>query len=339
MDSNRNGSAYRADAPAKINLFLEVLGKRSDGFHEIETLMVAVSLRDTLLFRPTNDGTVCLSCRWVSGMEAKFINHHRSATDPTLSQSLGTLPTAADNLVLQAVETLRQEAGVAAGAKIEVLKRVPAAAGLGGASSDAAAALRLANRAWGVGWRQEQLTRLAEQIGSDVPFFLGRQLGLCRGRGEQIRPVASKTRLHVVLVRPPVGLSTAKVYERCQPAAKPRSVGPLMTALHGGDLVDVGRHLFNRLEVAAERLTPWVERLRDEFAKLGLVGSQMSGSGSSFFGLCRHRRQARRAASRLAGGARGAGLCCLVRSAALPPLRCFDLKGNASWKSPKFASS
>src|SRR5205823_2480704 len=123
--------------------------------------------------------------------------------------ALGELPQEADNLVTRAMQMLRSQAHVAAGARVQLLKRIPSAAGLGGGSSDAAAALVAANAGWELNWPQAELAALAARLGSDVPFFLGHGPALCRGRGEQIEPVGGLGCLHFVLVRPPAGLSTA----------------------------------------------------------------------------------------------------------------------------------
>jgi 4-diphosphocytidyl-2-C-methyl-D-erythritol kinase len=223
---------------------------------------------------------------------------------------LGTLPPAAENLAYRAAVLLRQRAGVTAGATIRLLKRIPSAAGLGGASSDAAATLVAGNLAWGIGWTRERLSDLAAELGSDVPFFLDGGAAICRGRGEQIEPLAATDRLHAVVVRPPVGLSTAAVYARCTPGQPARSVLPLVSALMKGELGRLGQSLFNRLEQPAAELCQWIDRLRREFSHLGCLGAQMTGSGTSFFGICHHRRHACHVAARLRG--RGIGFVYAV---------------------------
>jgi 4-diphosphocytidyl-2-C-methyl-D-erythritol kinase len=278
-------------APAKVNLFFEVLGKRSDGYHEIESLMCPIDLYDTLHFQEDPNGALELRCRRVFG-----------ASGP---RGLGEVPDGPDNLVLRAVELARRRSGVRRGAKLRLVKRIPAAAGLGGGSSDAAAALVAANEGWQLGRGPEELAEWAAELGSDVPFFLAGGPALCRGRGEQVTPVAGLGPLHFVVVRPPAGLSTAAVYGGCQPAQEPRRAAPLVEALRQRDWQQVTRQVFNRLQPAAEALSPWVKRLEREFAQLDLLGYGMSGSGTSYFGLCRHARQARRSARRLE--ARGLG--------------------------------
>jgi len=283
------GSRTLIHTPAKLNLSLEVLGKRPDGFHEIETIMIAVTVLDTLEFEPAGGGEIVLTCRWALGLAA------RAACQDA---SLGDLPTGPKNIVWRAAERLRQRAGVSRGATIHLVKRIPAAAGLGGASSDAAATLVAANVGWQLGWSRDQLTTIAAELGSDIPFFLGCGAAICRGRGERIERIVTP-RLHVVVVRPPTGLSTPQVYAACRPADSPQSSGPLAAALASGQVAAASRMLNNRLQEPAASISPWIARLRAEFERLNVLGHQMSGSGSSYFGICRHARHARRVATRL----------------------------------------
>jgi 4-diphosphocytidyl-2-C-methyl-D-erythritol kinase len=193
-----------------------------------------------------------------------------------------------------------------------LVKRIPAAAGLGGGSSDAAAALVAANEGWQLGRSGEELAEWAAELGSDVPFFLAGGPAVCRGRGERVTPVAGLAAMSFVVVRPPVGLATADVYGVCRPAEKPRDAQPLVEALQRGNWSQAGAGLLNRLQPAAERLSPWIKRLEQEFSSLGFLGHGMSGSGTSYFGLCRHVRQSRRNACILES--RGLGRVFAVRS-------------------------
>ena len=132
---------------------------------------------------------------------------------PVRSRSeMAPIPTGSDNLVVRALELLRERSGCEFGARVELAKRIPAAAGLGGGSSDAAAALRLANRGWKIHWSNDRLTEVAAEIGSDVPFFLEQGAAICRGRGERVERLPPIAPLHFVMVKPPVGLDTGEVY-------------------------------------------------------------------------------------------------------------------------------
>lgn len=292
MYVHRWGSDVVVRAAAKLNLFFEVLGKRSDGFHEVETLMVPIGIYDTLLLRPTAGEQVEVECRWASAPHAGA------------DLALGDLPSAADNIVTRALELVRMKAGRSLGARVSLAKRIPSAAGLGGGSSDAAAAIVAANHAWNLHWSPARLVEIAAELGSDVPFFIGDACGriapaICRGRGEQIEPLAGLGALNFVVVRPPEGLSTKAVYATCRPGQPARSVVPLVDALRSGDWSGMRCGLLNRLEDAAAGLSQWIVRLREQFARLDCVAAQMSGSGSSYFAVCRSARHAHVVAARL----------------------------------------
>ncbi len=291
-------------APAMLNLFLEILGKRSDGFHEIETLMYPIGLYDTLVFQDDPGGQVSLTCRQATDQQAT--DQQATAAGAPLVPGAGEdLPAGADNLVVRAVELVRRRLGVTKGARLRLIKRIPLAAGLAGGSSDAAAALFAANRVWRLGLTHEELTALAAELGSDIPFFLHGGPAVCRGRGEIIERTGGLGSLHFVVARPPAGLSTADVYRACRPSPEARRVVGLIDALRRGSLVGAAGCLHNGLQAAAESLSPWIARLSREFGRLDFLGHRMSGSGTSYFGLCRQARQARRFAALLR--ARGVG--------------------------------
>ena len=280
-------------APAKINLFLEVLAKRGDGFHEIETLMCPVTLFDTLIAeRNASD-------------QIDFVCSRARAAQEQAAPETDNVPEGTENTVVRAVRLLAQRSGTALGLRLHLIKRIPVAAGLAGGSSDAAAALIVANRLWKSGLSTAELADLAAEIGSDVPFFLGRGSAICRGRGEQITPLAGMGVWHFVIVRPPAGLSTAEVYRACRPANRPVLVQPLVDALCQRQVGKIALRLHNRLQAPAGAICEWIDRLQAEFDRCDCVGHQMSGSGTSYFGVCRSARHARRIAGALS--ARGVG--------------------------------
>ncbi|MGP0064749.1 MAG: 4-(cytidine 5'-diphospho)-2-C-methyl-D-erythritol kinase [Isosphaeraceae bacterium] len=261
-------------APAKLNLFLEVLGRRADGYHEIETVMLAVSLYDTLTILDEPSGEIRLRCN-----------------DPTL-------PVDGKNLVMKAADRLRAATGCGGGAQIVLTKAIPAQAGLAGGSSDAAATLVGLDRVWDLDLSRDQLDSLASEVGSDVPFFNHVPAAVCRGRGERVEEVPLNDRFHFVLVCPPVGVSTAEVYRQVVPPEQPRAAREILEALAKGGRDDLGPSLFNRLQPFAEAIRPELIRVRTALAELGplLDGSSMSGSGSAYFGLCRTLAAAQQAA-------------------------------------------
>ena len=301
--------------PAKLNLFFEVLEKRRDGYHEIETLMAPVDLFDSLCFEEDFSGQVKLDCRRVVGPKSGTGSDSRrpdpDATGFVAVTGLVAVPLGAANLAVRAVELLRERAHVRRGATMRLVKRIPIAAGLGGGSSDAAAALVAANEAWNLGWTRPRLAEVAAELGSDVPFFLGDGPAICRGRGERIEPIAGLGSPHFVVIRPPAALATADVYGVCEPASRPRPLAPVLDALRQGDWSRTGRLLFNRLESAAKTLCPWIEKTEDALRREDCLGYLMSGSGTCCFGLCRHARHARHVARRLQ--ATGVGTVYRVR--------------------------
>lgn len=278
-----NGS-LAVQAPAKLNLFLEILGKRSDGFHELETLMVTVDWYDTLVVRD-QPGPIRLMCRQAG---------QRS------DDGGSGIPTGDDNLVVRAARLLKESTGHSGGAEIHLVKRIPMAAGLAGGSSDAAATLWALNRTWRTGLTNEELRELAAKLGSDIPFFLAdRPAAVCRGRGEQVEPAPLPAGLCFVIARPSGGLSTALVYRHCRPSPHPRTAGDLVRKFQSGRLQDAGSLLHNALQEPAERLSPEVSQLKSLFSQQPVMGHLMSGSGTAYFGLCSHRRQALQIAARL----------------------------------------
>lgn len=257
-------------APAKLNLFLEVTAKRPDGYHDLESLMVGIDLFDTLELRATTGGAVELVCEPAG------------------------LSTGPDNLVHKAANALKAHVGRSElGARVRLTKRVPVQAGLGGGSSDAAAALAGLNEIWKLGLTREALLAMAGSVGSDVAFFHSLPAAWCTGRGEAVEPEpAPPGGFDFVLVCPPVGLATAEVFKRLAVPPAPQTGDRVRAAFRAGDPEALGRALFNRLEAPAEQLAPLVGRVRERLAALGPCGARMSGSGSSVFAVCRDRAHA-----------------------------------------------
>jgi 4-diphosphocytidyl-2-C-methyl-D-erythritol kinase len=256
-------------APAKVNLFLEVLGKRPDGYHEIATLMVTAGLYDTLVLADDPAGAVSLTI-----------------SRPDLSAG-------PDNLVVRAARLLKEHTGGKRGCRIRLVKRIPMAAGLAGGSTDAAATLLGLNRLWRLGLSNDELARLSAALGSDIPFFVHGPAAWCTGRGEKVTPVPTAARLDLVLVCPAFGMPTARVYGRVAVPDEPVSGDAIRQALAAGDVGAVGRLLFNRLQPAAEALDPRIAEYSRRLAELAPAGRLMSGSGSSLFALCRSADEAR----------------------------------------------
>lgn len=261
-------------APAKLNLFLEILAKRVDGYHDLQSLMLAVDLFDTLEVRAAAPGSITLTC------------------DPP------GLPTGPENLVVKAAHNLLAHAKrTDLGATVRLTKRIPTQAGLAGGSSDAALALLALNEIWKLGLTRSELAAMGAAIGSDVSFFLTPPAGWCTGRGEAVEPEPVGRPLDFVLVCPTVGLATADVYRRLAVPSRPRSGEELRAAVRRGDAEAIGRTVFNRLEEPAFALSAEVKNVRDRLAALAPLGAQMSGSGSAVFAVCRSREEANQVAT------------------------------------------
>jgi len=266
-------------APAKINLYLEVLGRRPDGFHELLTVLQTIDLCDEL--------TVTLRER------REHIAPGAADITLELSSSLGAdggpaqhVPCGPDNLVLRAATALLAEcqARVDVGVSLQLTKGIPAGGGLGGGSSDAALTLTLLNRLLGSPLAPTGLQQLAAQLGSDVPFFLTGGTALCSGRGERVRPIVGPAPFELLLRLPGFGLSTPTVYQAL-------NAGPLRTpsdadlerlacAFHDAPTTTLERIYRNDLEAPALRSEPRLASMLDQ------GGFHLSGSGSTLFRFC-----------------------------------------------------
>ncbi|MFM7292217.1 MAG: 4-(cytidine 5'-diphospho)-2-C-methyl-D-erythritol kinase [Planctomycetia bacterium] len=284
-------------APAKLNLSLAVLARRDDGFHEIESLIAPVTLHDSLRVRASQRPGIRLHVRFGG----------RLAT-PAGAALAHDVPTDASNLVVRAAQALAVEAGVAGsadaacvpGLDVELVKRIPSGSGLGGGSSDAAAVLVAAAKAWGLDMPPDRLAAIGARIGSDVPVFFAGGAALAGGRGERIEPVPGIPPLHAVIARPLAGLSTAAVYARCTPEPGRRGAArQLAEALVAGRFQAAATLMHNSLEQPARDSCAEVARLLDHFSRAGAVHPLLTGSGSACFAVLRTALEARRVAGRL----------------------------------------
>lgn len=292
MRPSPNLLSCRLDAPAKLNLCLEVLGRQGDSFHELRTLMATIGLRDTIHVTVTRPG---------EGIRLEVVGHPRHTAG---------VPTDGRNLVIRALELLRKESGVQSGADVRLVKRIPSQAGLGGGSSDAAAALLAGARVWELDWSRERKIEVGSRLGSDVPFFVGAigdrrwRAAVATGRGERIEPSPYCSGLPVVIVKPEAGLATPAVYQQCRSSDWASNGGPNRTveaaaALAAGDGRRLATWMANGLQNAAVRIAPWLAGVQRAFDRCGCAAHQLSGSGSAYFGLFSTMRQARAAAERL----------------------------------------
>jgi 4-diphosphocytidyl-2-C-methyl-D-erythritol kinase len=270
----------RETAPAKLNLFLRVLGRRADGFHEIETLVQPVTLADGIEVRIVPDGL---------GLDV--VGEHADA-----------VPRGDENLALLAARLLADEAKVTRGARLLLVKRVPVAAGLGGGSADAAAALRALNLLWDCGLGTGELAQLASQVGSDVPGLVRGGPVLARGRGERVEP-AEVMRTWWALVTPSIPVRAGEAYGWWDAYGGPvgRDSVRLLTALKQGDLAAVGRLLSNDLEGPVSVKHAEVRTARTALLEAGAIGAVMCGSGPTVAGLAHDGRHAEELATAVGG--------------------------------------
>ncbi|MCC6442115.1 MAG: 4-(cytidine 5'-diphospho)-2-C-methyl-D-erythritol kinase [Armatimonadetes bacterium] len=264
-------------SPAKINLTLDILGRRPDGYHNLESVAAAVGLHDIITLRPQPE-KIALTC------------------------SAPYLPCDARNLAYRAAELLRSHASLPElGVSIHIEKRIPAQAGLGGGSGNAATMLRALNELWELRWPLDRLLPIAALLGSDVPFFLFGGTALLQGRGERVSPLGSRASLSLALVRPDFGISTAWAYGQLPQKRSPRrSAETMRQALASGDPLQVGEALHNDFDAVACAAFPALRRIHDRLRQLGAAGSLLCGSGSAVFGLFPDIEAAARAAATLA---------------------------------------
>ena len=269
-------------AYAKLNLYLRVVGRRPDGYHELETLFERIDLADELTFAPRPSGlTLTCACEVAP---------------------LGTGP---DNLVLRAARALQEASGVTRGAAIHLRKRIPIAAGLGGGSSDAATTLLGLNKCWGLHWPVERLLSLGRALGADVSFFLyNTRFAVGRERGDCCEPVAvpeERVLWHVLAV-PDEPLLTRDVFAALNLPLTPS--GPSLTmclhALLDGRLPRLAETLHNTLELPASQRCPRINTLTSLLHQGGALAVSVSGSGPSVFGLVASEAEARQLAERIA---------------------------------------
>jgi 4-diphosphocytidyl-2-C-methyl-D-erythritol kinase len=260
-------------APAKINWFLSVLGRRRDGYHDIVSPMQCVSLFDVLDFEES---------------------------DRIELESEMDIP-AEENLVYRAAVLLREHASYQGGAKIALRKEIPSAAGLGGGSSDAAFTLIGLNRLWGLRMGTAELMRLAGALGSDVPFFINGPFSLIEGRGEKVSTLAAGSPVSMLLVNPDLRVSTAWAYGSYEVELTKKDVDIKLfcQALAGRDFSSLRGMIFNDLERPVIGKHPVVARIREMLIANGAVISCMSGSGPTVFGVFRSEGQALEAAAKM----------------------------------------
>ncbi|WP_096463267.1 4-(cytidine 5'-diphospho)-2-C-methyl-D-erythritol kinase [Aneurinibacillus soli] len=250
-------------APAKINLTLDVLARRPDGYHEIEMVMTTIDLADRLTITTLAEDRIVLDC------------------------TVSYLPLDERNHVYQAARLIKEQFGIKQGVHIHIDKQIPIAAGLAGGSSDAAATIRGLNRLWNLGMDMEKMASLGSRIGSDVSFCVYGGTALARGRGERIEKLPSPPPCWVILAKPPIGVSTAEVYGalKVEELTDGCRSEQMIKAIAEQNFSGICRTLGNHLESVTLAMHPQVQQIKERMLRFGADGVLMSGSGPTVFAL------------------------------------------------------
>ena len=265
---------------AKINLGLDVLRRRSDGYHDLRMIMQTVYLYDQIEIAEKTEPGI------------------------TVATNIGYLPVNEDNLVYKAAKLLMEEFGVAQGVHIRLKKYIPVAAGLAGGSSDAAAVLVGINRMFRLGLSKEELKKRGVKIGADVPYCIMRGTALAEGIGDVLTPLPAAPDMHVVLAKPPIHVSTGFVYTnlKADQLAYHPDIDAQTDAIRAGDGYAMAKLMGNVLETVTIPAYPVIEEIKEEMKRAGALGAMMSGSGPTVFGLFDDAKKARATYEELRNG-------------------------------------
>lgn len=264
-------------ALGKINLGLDVLGRRPNGYHDVRMVMQTVYLYDQILLEKTDKEGI------------------------SLETNLFYLPVNENNLAYRAAKMLIDEFAIKEGVHISLEKHIPVAAGMAGGSSNAAAVLYGMNRLFQLGLTDQELMDRSVQLGADVPYCIMRGTVLAEGIGEKLTPLPAMPKCHVLLAKPPISVSTQKVYEKldAQKVTKHPDIDGILLGLQTGDLKKITSSMGNVLENVTITEYPQIESIKDVMKEEGALNAMMSGSGPTVFGIYDDKMLARRAAARI----------------------------------------
>lgn len=250
-------------APAKINLGLDILGKRPDGLHELAMVMASIDLADRLYLEEIPEDRIIIET------------------------NKAFLPTDKKNHVYEALELVKERFEIKKGLRVKIHKEIPVAAGLGGGSTDSAAALRAVNRLWDLGLSIEEIASLGAEVGSDVPYCVYGQTSLVEGFGEKVTPIAPMPQCWVVVVKPRMSVSTRTIFAQIvmEDLYHP-DIAALVSAIEANDYQKMTENLGNSMEVVTIRKHPVIQQLKDRMLKYGADAAMMSGSGPTVYALC-----------------------------------------------------
>ncbi|MGX7204627.1 4-(cytidine 5'-diphospho)-2-C-methyl-D-erythritol kinase [Enterococcus pingfangensis] len=265
-------------APAKINLGLDILGKRPDGLHELAMVMASIDLADRLYLEEIPEDKIIIET------------------------NKAFLPTDKKNHVYEALELVKERFDIKKGLQVKIHKEIPVAAGLGGGSTDSAAALRAVNRLWDLGLSIEELARLGAEVGSDVPYCVYGQTSLVEGFGEKVTPLAPMPQCWVVVVKPRMSVSTRTIFAKIvmEDLYHP-DIAALVSAIEENDYQKMTENLGNSMEVVTIKKHPVIQQLKDRMLKYGADAAMMSGSGPTVYALCHKYSRAKHVFNALKG--------------------------------------
>lgn len=255
-------------AYAKINLFLNVINKRFDGYHDLEMVMASIDLFDILSFKPLSNSEIVIES---------------NVTITTKTE---------DNLVYKIACYMQKEYNITSGVFIEIDKNIPIAAGLGGGSADAAATLRGLNKLWKLNLSLEQLAEIGLLFGSDVPFCIYNKLCIAKGRGEDLVFLDKKLNLPILLINPNIKISTKDVFSRVkQEHIVEHKINDMTGGIYNGNLSLIARGLYNSLEQIVFEMEPRISEIKNQMVALDIDGVLMSGSGATLFGISKDKKK------------------------------------------------
>lgn len=265
-------------APAKINLGLDILGKRPDGLHELAMVMASIDLADRLYLEEIPENKIIIET------------------------NKAFLPTDKKNHVYEALELVKERFNIDKGLRVKIHKEIPVAAGLGGGSTDSAAALRAVNRLWNLGLSIEELAALGAEVGSDVPYCVYGQTSLVEGFGEKVTPIAPMPQCWVVVVKPRMSVSTRTIFAKIimEDLYHP-DIEALVSAIEENDYQKMTENLGNSMEVVTIKKHPVIQQLKDRMLKYGADAAMMSGSGPTVYALCHKYSRAKHVLNALKG--------------------------------------
>jgi 4-diphosphocytidyl-2-C-methyl-D-erythritol kinase len=258
---------HKEKAYAKINLFLNVISKRDDGFHNLEMVMAPLDFYDTITFK-TEDKNI------------------------TLSSDVYITETVEENLVYKIAVYLKEKYEISNGVSIKIVKRIPMGAGLAGGSADAAATLRGLNKLWDLKLSLSELSEIGEKFGADIPFCVYNKLCMAKGKGEDLYFFDQKLKSSVLLVNPNIHISTKRVFSNLKKEdIVKRKIEIMANGIYNKNNEVVINELFNSLEKSVFTLEPTIGRIKKQMSDWGIRGVLMSGSGSTVFALSQDRKR------------------------------------------------